>query len=167
MKQILCLLFLSFVFMVNAQEYKFSVSGGASIIDYGSNHIVKLKPEIAYYFNKSWGVGAELGFDVGRNGHYYKSISPFVRWTFFQKNRWHVFVDGMLGYDWRNVDGGNSTNYEAGIEPGLIFNVVPHFNLMLKYAFLGYREFDYENHFKHKYADFSTDMIPLGVQVAF
>lgn len=166
MKHILCLLLFSFAFMVNAQEYRFSVSGSASIMSYRNENVVKLMPEVVYHFNKSWGVGAEFSAEVGKHG-WYKSISPFARWTFFQKNRWHVFADGTVGYYWSDIDGGVATNYEAGIKPGLIFNVVPHFNLMLKYAFLGYRDLDFEDRSKHKYFDFSTDMIQLGVQVAF
>lgn len=162
------LFFLLLLVSVNsvAQERKFFVSAKGAILDRSFGNVVKIAPEVGYNFNKSWAAGVNLGFEIGDSGDY-TSLSPFVRWTFFSKNAWRIFVDGECAYYWRDVDGGSSSAFEAGLKPGVSYSITPYFQFVFQYAFLGYRDKDFRGNHDHIIADFTTDMIQLGVQFTF
>ena len=145
MKKIILSLFIVFsVVAVNAQN--FYVSGSFSWWHDGDQDLTtfQLVPDFGYNFNDKWSLGVELGYghyrDAGKANAF--AISPYTRFTFFQKNIIRLFVEGGIGFSTYKVkDAGDATNgFMIGVKPGIYVDLTDHFSLVAKYGFLGYTD---------------------------
>ncbi|MDD6210047.1 MAG: outer membrane beta-barrel protein [Bacteroidales bacterium] len=142
MKKIILSLMVLFSVAANAQN--FYLSGSLSLWHDGDADLTtfQLVPDFGYNFNDKWAAGVELGY-----GHYKAdgkanafAISPYARYTFFQKGMVRLFAEGGVGFSTYKVkDGGDATNgFSIGIKPGIFIDLTEHFSLIAKYGFLGY-----------------------------
>lgn len=152
---------------VSAQENKLFVSGGLSWWHSDSKTSFRVIPEIGYHINKHWAIGIEFSYASDHSKSY--SIAPFVRWSFVQKDRISLFIDGVIGYCDRRSDGGTSSGSEWGLKPGISWEATKHIRLLAKTGFLGYR-----NHYRvigETFDGFGLDLssrnLILGLQLEF
>lgn len=137
-----CITILAFLWaslaVAQTSEKHFFVSGSVSYWRESGETSFRIMPAVGYSFDKHWAAGVELSYasDVADN----YSIAPFVRWTYFRKGDVGLFLDGTVGYSYVSLDGGQSSGWEIGLKPGLIWDLNVHFHLLAKLGFLGYRD---------------------------
>lgn len=142
----------------NAQLY---VGGGVGLTSSkwdtdGAENVTSYKfiPEIGYNFTDDMAVGIAFGW-LGSNkgGAKAFSMNPYLRYTFLKQGMVSVFADATVGYAhaysdpiyedkrFKSVDG-----IEAGIKPGVAFNVTDKFSVVAHVGFLGWEQVKLENY---------------------
>lgn len=109
-----------------------------------------LCPEIGYLFNNSWGVGMLLGYEYERRetgetktiSNAFK-ISPFVRYYYFHRSPFNLYLDAGGGFNFSKEKEGGATKhlngFEIGIRPGACVDLTEGLCLCLRMGFVGYR----------------------------
>lgn len=160
-------LLLASLAMAQVPENRFFVSGAVSYWRESDETSFRIMPAVGYTFNDRWAGGVELSYasDVADN----YSIAPFARWTYFRKGSVGLFLDGTVGYSYANLDGGQSSGWEVGLKPGLIWNLNEHFHILTKLGFLGYRDnFRVMGVKSNGFGlRFSSETLVLGMQFSF
>ena len=71
------------------------------------------------------------------------TISPYVRFSYYENEIVRLFVDGTLGFSTQkyDYDGAKASNgFEIGAIPGIAIKLNNHFSLNAKCGFLGYKD---------------------------
>lgn len=120
-------------------------------------HSFEFAPEFGYLFNNDWGLGAFLSYDYGtelstqakKTSHFY-SITPFVRYYYFHREPFNLYLDGCVGVNWsKEIEVPHTTpdapnvesmrGFEVGIRPGACVDLTEGLCLCLRLGFIGYR----------------------------
>lgn len=103
-------------------------------------------PTYGWSFNKSWGIGVAAGYErTFTDGATVNSavLRPYVRWTYLNTSRFHLFLDGGFSLITGSVStsGGGSSNgtlvFKFGVTPGLMFDMTENFSLVAHVGFVG------------------------------
>lgn len=136
----------------HAHEGRFFAGGAVSFWADNKDKTLTLDlcPEIGYLFNDSWGVGMLLGYEYEQRetgktktiGNSFK-ISPFVRYYYFHRNPFNLYLDAGGGFNFsKEKEGGVSkyiNGFEVGIRPGACVDLTEGLCLCLRMGFVGYR----------------------------
>lgn len=128
----------------NAQWYV-----GGSIYHYTNVHSYEgtstttnnfgIAPEAGYKLNDKWSVGASLDLSSNFNDHLGISIAPYVRWTFFNMDFFHIFLDGVLSYTHDSYsDGVKFNGWGISVNPGFAFDLTSKWSLAMRVAGIGF-----------------------------
>lgn len=173
MKNLITLLMLICITLAaNAQAYVGGTVGIAvnNINSDGYSETVSafsVSPEVGYYFNKTWAVGASVGVkyqdysDLG--GVTTISVLPYVRATFARASVFDFFGELALGYANESSDGENYGGFVAGIRPGFAAHLSDRFSLIGRTTLLSYSHYDGVNGFGFGL----NSNFELGIQVTF
>lgn len=104
----------------------------------------RIEPEVGYLFNETWGIGTTLGYELvshdGKNSHL-AVISPFVRYYYFHRNPFNLYLDGGVGWSASfEKDGAIRRGFEVGVRPGACVDLTEGLCLCLRMGFVGYRK---------------------------
>ncbi|MGI6718916.1 MAG: hypothetical protein ACOX4D_07280 [Bacteroidales bacterium] len=133
------------------------ILGGAMNYWYDSNnksHSFHLHPEVAFFVSDRCAIGSGLGFGMFKSqsndelvnsylDHIVFSVSPFVRYFYFYKLPFKLYLDGGFGYSiYKFYDSNNSAThgFEIGIRPGASLDLAEGLCLCLHFGFVGYRK---------------------------
>ncbi|MBP5376839.1 MAG: outer membrane beta-barrel protein [Bacteroidaceae bacterium] len=139
----------------NAQVYLGGTLGfnAGKAVD-GADNTTKFQiaPEVGYSFNEKWAVGLAISFttangDFNENGFptsatkYGKSstvfgFSPYARYTFAKTGIASFFLDGGVGFNFYNNDGG--TAWQIGVRPGVKLSASEKVDFVAQLGYLGY-----------------------------
>lgn len=105
-------------------------------------------PEIGYNINKTWTVGAQLGYEYkGTSDIHNNSLvfNPYARWTYLTAGMVQLFVDGGVDFS-LGATGGKaagdskaSATFGIGFRPGVALNVNKHVSVVAHIGYLGYK----------------------------
>lgn len=141
------------------------ISGGGKLTNFS------IIPELGYNLSDCWGIGLKLGY---RHDESYVSqakvksdgftVNPFVRYSFLNGKTGGLFVDTGAGYSYGKEKGTGikKHEWEAGLHPGVRFNVSENVALTGRFGFLGYQ---YEKYGDRKTSTFGFDFDLAQVQV--
>ncbi|MBP3537248.1 MAG: outer membrane beta-barrel protein [Muribaculaceae bacterium] len=124
-----------------------------------------IAPEFGYSFNKSWAVGASIGFSVASNNGDLKTVSilPYVRGTFAHVGIVDFFGEFAFGYGHQSIEDYGVSGVIFGLRPGFAINFNPKFALIARTNLFQYEYWDGLN-----VVDFSINKgFDLGVQFKF
>jgi hypothetical protein len=100
-----------------------------------------LSPRLGYQFNDRWSAGIKYIGEINNDLQYHTG-GIYAQYNFWQKNRFKTFVEGAftLGVAEEGLDGGNDdgTDLEAGFSFGASYTLSNHFNLLLRYLYVGF-----------------------------
>jgi hypothetical protein len=102
---------------------------------------IKIAPEIGYMFSENWGVYADIAFQsekAGYEGAKAKNCFGFdvaARWVFAKTGIASFFLDGGVGMDIYNNNGGNV--FDVKIIPGVKFAASDHVSVVAKIGGIG------------------------------
>lgn len=109
----------------------------------------ELSPEVGWLFNKTWRIGILLGYqrenekseEITVTENSFK-ISPFLRYYYYHKGPFNLFVDGGAGINFRNNSASSKgiQGFEVGVRPGACADLIEGLCLCLRMGFLGYRK---------------------------
>lgn len=105
------------------------------------NKSFAIEPEIGYLFTDDWGLGIKLGYAYSdaMPGHNVM-VSPFVRYYYFHKEPFNLYLDGGIGWNARVRRGAETWHgFEAGVRPGACVDLTEGLCLCLRFGFVGYR----------------------------
>lgn len=122
-------------------------------------------PEFGYSFNKTWAVGAQIGYGVTSNDGDLTTISflPYVRATFARAGIVDFFGELAIGYGHQSIEDNGVSGTIVGLRPGLAVNFSPKFALIARTNLLQYEYWDGLGIF-----DFSINKgFDVGVQFKF
>ena len=109
-------------------------------------------PEVGFLINDDFGVGLLLGYEyesesdrgVAKKHHAFK-VSPFLRYYYYHKEPFNLFLDAGFGVNWANgadldnFHGGYVEGFEVGFRPGACVDLTEGLCLCLRFGFVGYR----------------------------
>ena len=102
-------------------------------------------PEVGYNFNKTWGVGANIGIgytDPGENDVTEFSFVPYVRANFAHVKIVDFFADAQVGFYHSSISGEGDdlsmNGWGVGLCPGIKVNLNNHLQLIAKTALFQY-----------------------------
>lgn len=139
----------------HAHDGRFFVGGAVTFWNDTEDEVMQFDfcPEIGYLFNDDWGVGLLLGYeyeseksDFGKLVFNAFKVSPFVRYYYFHKEPFNLYLDAGFGGNIGKVGVENSGNYvvdkgfEVGIRPGACVDLTEGLCLCLRMGFIGYRD---------------------------
>lgn len=133
-------------------EKRFFLGGAASFWADPKNRSITLDfcPEVGYLFNDTWGIGMLLGYEyqsgytegVKNIGQSFK-ISPILRYYYFHRKPFNLYLDAGGGVNFSINKDGNVTNhlngFEVGLRPGACVDLTEGLCLCLRMGFVGYR----------------------------
>lgn len=99
-------------------------------------------PEIGYNLTDNFAVGSVLGVSYRKAGGEEKTVfkvSPYARYTYFNSERVHLFVDGGVDLGIGSAHGSTAVEYGIGFRPGVSFDLNDKFSLVAHVGFLGYQ----------------------------
>lgn len=101
----------------------------------------------------------------------YTIYTPFVRFSFLNMRKLHLFTEGQFNILERDADGGQSGYSELGLSFGATYSLCKHLNLIGHYLFVGYTEEDGKKGAWLGKKDFALDAnvrrFQLGLQFIF
>ena len=159
---------------VGAQA-QFQVGGtlGVDVTNVGSDGegsvtqtTLAITPEVGYRFNKTWTVGAQVGFGVvsleGESLTKF-AIMPYVRATFASVKMVDFFGEAAIGYGHQSVEGYGVSGTILALRPGMAINFSPKFAVIARTNLLQYEYWDGDHG-----TEFSINKgFDLGVQFTF
>lgn len=102
----------------------------------------QIAPEVGYNFTDKWALGVAIGYGHYKTGDIKANafaLTPYVRFTYFQKGVVRLFADGNIGFSTYKEKGGDATNgFIIGIRPGIAVDLTNNLYILAKYGFLGY-----------------------------
>lgn len=103
---------------------------------------VTVLPEIGYNLTDNFAVGGVLGVSYRKSGGEEKTVfrvNPYARYTYFNSERVHLFVDGGVDFGIGRAHGSTAVEYGIGFRPGISFDLSDKFSLVAHVGFLGYQ----------------------------
>lgn len=108
-------------------------------------------PEVGYLFNDKWGVGVLLGYEHEKGSEDGKAtidnsfkISPFVRYYYYHKGPFNLFLDGGAGINFGSFEKNGAkerkSGFEVGVRPGACADLTDGLCLCLRMGFMGFRK---------------------------
>lgn len=136
MKKLVLSLMVAFIAIVSADAQVYV--GGSFTLAHDKDLDVTLfniAPEIGYNLNNKWAIAGEIGYShIGDNDQFY--IAPYARYSYFERGRMRLFVDGGVGVS----TGSGDTGFEVGFKPGIAIEACKHICLVAKVGYLGFRD---------------------------
>lgn len=105
----------------------------------------EITPEVGYNFNKTWAVGAQLGYGLTSiEGETVNAVSvmPFVRATFARVSIVDFFGEIAAGYAYQSAGGDGVSGFTMALRPGLAVNLSSSFALIARTNLVGYEHWD-------------------------
>lgn len=131
-----------------------------------TNSAFTVAPEVGYYFNKTWALGASVGVkyqNISHTGITTVSVLPYVRATFASAGVFDFFAELAMGYSHESADGYGVGGFVAGIRPGFNAHLSDKFSLIGRTTLLSYSHYDGVNG-----VGFAINSnLELGVQFTF
>lgn len=108
-----------------------------------------IAPQIGYNFTEHFGVGVEFSTSTQTAGNedlHATGIAPFIRYTFSEMNKLHLFADAGLIYASTKYSdlSKRMTTIGWAVTPGIIYPINEHWNLLTTFGSLGWGNSEYE-----------------------
>ncbi|MDY3858379.1 MAG: outer membrane beta-barrel protein [Muribaculaceae bacterium] len=128
--------------------------------------VFQIAPEIGYNINKTWAVGAQVGYGLksveGESVNNVR-IMPYVRATFASASIVDFFGELGAGYAYQSYEGNDASGFAMELRPGMAINLTPSFALIARTTLLGFEHWDHVNA-----VEFALNKsFELGVSVKF
>ncbi len=131
-----------------------------------TNSAFTVAPEVGYYFNKTWALGASVGVkyqNISDIGVTTVSVLPYVRGTFARAGVFDFFGELAMGYSHESAEGYGAGGFVAGIRPGFAAHFNDTFSLIGRTTLFSYSHYDGVNG-----VGFAINSnLELGVQFTF
>lgn len=135
-------------------------------------------PEVGFFLNEDWVLGLIAKYEYERHSHgggerhahSVMGLSPFVRYYYFHRLPFNLYLDGTLGwsYAWGGHAGGIH-GLEVGIRPGACVDLTEGLCLCLRMGFIGYRQdfraVEHHGHGEAPYSGFGFIFTPEELQI--
>lgn len=153
MKRILLLALMAAITLTASAQFWYgaSVSAGMSKVEESDPLLsFSIAPQIGYNFTGRFGVGVEYSTSTQNTGDeelQTTGFAPFIRYTFSDKDKAHLFVDAGIIYastKYSNLPK-RMTTTGCAITPGIIYPIGEHWNLLTTFGSLGWTNSEYKS----------------------
>jgi len=147
----ICTLSASAQVWVGGEAFFKSHTASLSDLEISSNKSVGILPEVGYRLSDKWAVALRAGFSHSNDGSVALtnqtltgninqfSVTPFVRYTLYQADRFSFLLDAGVGYSLLNVSGYNQFHtIGCAISPALSYSLNDHWALTAHLGKVGY-----------------------------
>lgn len=137
------------------------VDGGSS----ATSSTIAIAPEFGYSFNKTWAIGAQVGYGFTSSGGDLTTftVMPYVRGTFARAGIVDFFGEFGVGYGHQSTEDDGVSGTIFSLNPGIAVNFTPKFALIARTSLFQFEYWDGLGIF-----DFSVNKnFVVGVQFKF